>query len=89
LHERILERILIEVTLERINLNVPKETRRRLRAAARRLGVTESEAARDLLSSALDRAEKDEFYREVRATMTPEMRKRMLEVARALEKLGG
>ena len=89
MHERILERILIEVALERINLNVPKETRRRLRAAARRLGVTESEAARDLLSSALDRSEKEEFYREVRATMTPEMRKRMLEVARALEKLGG
>jgi phage FluMu gp28-like protein len=77
------------VALERINLNVPKETRRRLRAAARRLGVTESEAARDLLASALERAEKDEFYREVRATMTPEMHRRMLEVARALEKLGG
>ena len=89
MHDRILERILEEVTLERINLNVPKETRRRLKAAARRLGVTESEAARDLLSSALDRAEKEDFYREVRATMTPEMRKRMLEVARALEKLGG
>ena len=77
------------MALERITVDVPKETRRRLKAAARRLGVTESEAARNLLSSALDRAEKEDFYREVRATMTPEMRKRMLEVARALEKIGG
>ena len=36
----------------------------------------------------VDRTEKEAFYREVRATMTPEMVKRMLEIARLLEKLG-
>ncbi len=75
--------------LERINLNVEKETRRRLKAVAKRLGRTESEVARELLAQALDRAEKDEFYREVAQTMTPAMRKRMIEVATVLERLDG
>jgi predicted DNA-binding protein len=77
------------MALERINLNVPPETRRRLRAVAKRLKKTESEVVRDLLAQALDRAEKDEFYREVARTMTPEMRRRMIEVAEALERIDG
>jgi hypothetical protein len=41
--------------LERINLDVPVETRQRLRAVAKRLNKTESEVARDLLVDALRR----------------------------------
>ena len=75
--------------LERINLNVPRETRARLRAVAKRLKKTESQAARDLLTHALDRAERDAFYSRVAETMTPEMRARMIEVVSALESLDG
>jgi predicted DNA-binding protein len=73
------------VALERINLNVPPETRRRLRAVAKRLKKTESEVARDLLVEALRRREKEDFYRRVSEQITPELRKRLLEIARAFE----
>lgn len=75
--------------LERINLNVPPETRKRLRAVAKRLKKTESEVARDLLVDALRRKEKEEFYRRVSEQMTPELRARLLEIATAFEKLDG
>jgi predicted DNA-binding protein len=75
--------------LERINLNVPPETRQRLRAVAKRLKKTESEVARDLLADALRREEKQEFYRRVASEMTPELRARLLEIARAFEQLDG
>jgi hypothetical protein len=58
-----------------------------LRAVAKRLGRTESEVARELLSQALDRAEKDEFYERVARTMTPKMRQRMIEIAASLDDL--
>jgi predicted DNA-binding protein len=77
------------MALERINLNVPKETRRRLRAVAKRLKRTESEVARHLLARALDQLDKDEFYRAVAENITPEMRRRMIEVAEALEHVDG
>jgi hypothetical protein len=73
------------VALERINLNVPPETRRRLRAVAKRLKKTESEVARDLLVEALRQREKQDFYRRVSEQVTPEFRKRLLEIARAFE----
>lgn len=71
--------------LERINLNVPGETRRRLRLVAKRLKKTESEVARDLLHEALQRRERDEFYARVSTQMTPRLRTRLLEIARAFE----
>jgi predicted DNA-binding protein len=75
--------------LERIYLDVPIEIHKRLKAVAKRLETTESDVARDLLVQALDRVEKEEFYRNVADTMTPEMRERMLEVAEALEHVDG
>jgi hypothetical protein len=74
---------------ERINLNVSPATRARLRAVAKRLKRTESEVARELLASALEKAEREEFYASVQAAMTPEMRERMLEVTEAFEHLDG
>ncbi|HEX6274394.1 MAG TPA: hypothetical protein VFZ53_15235 [Polyangiaceae bacterium] len=73
--------------MERINLNIPPETRARLRAVAKRLKRTESEVARELLASALERAEREEFYRGVQAAMSPEIRRRMLEVTEAFERI--
>lgn len=75
------------MSLERINLNVPRETRLRLKAVAKRLKKTESEVARDLLADALRREEKAEFYRKVSAQMTPALRERLLEIADAFERL--
>lgn len=77
------------MALERINLNVPAETRRRLRAVAKRLKKTESEVARDLLIDALQRREKEEVYRRVSEQMTPELRARLLAIAEAFEQLDG
>jgi hypothetical protein len=75
------------VALERINLNVPPEMRRRLRAVAKRLKKTESEVARDLLVEGLRRREKEEFYQRVSEQMTPELRARLLEIAAAFERV--
>ena len=75
--------------MERINLNVPIEARKRLRAVARRLGRTESEVARELLLDALGRAERVAFHERVASEMTPEIRRRMIEIAEALERING
>lgn len=74
---------------ERINLNVPTEARRRLRAVAKRLGRTETELARELFLDGLTRAERSSFYDRVAAEMTPAIRKRMIEIAEALERING
>jgi|SoiMethySBSTD1v2_1073268.scaffolds.fasta_scaffold2387225_2 predicted DNA-binding protein len=81
--------ILEEMALERINLNVPPEARRRLRAVAKRLKRTESEVARELLLMGLRQAERDAFYERVTEEMTPELRRRMIEIAEAFEHLDG
>ena len=75
--------------MERINLNVQPDVRRRLRALAERQGRTESEMARTLLMTALEASWREEFYQQVAAAYTDECRKRDLEVARAFEKLDG
>ncbi len=77
------------MSLERINLNVPPDARRRLRAIARSLGKTESELARELLLEALERTERERFYRQVADEMTPALRERLLLVAEALDRLDG
>ncbi len=85
----ILKYIPLEDVLERINLNIPSEARRRLKSVARRTGRTESETARELLLHALDRAERDEFYRRVGEAYTLELRERDVQMITAYEKLGG
>jgi hypothetical protein len=75
--------------LERINLNVPSGVRARLRALATQQGRTESETARALLIGALDGALREQFYRSVAATQTPELSARDLQILRAFEKLDG
>ena len=75
--------------MERINLNVPPDVRKRLKNAAKRSGRTEAEVARSLLTQALEREEREEFYRRVAETMTPAIRARQLEILAAFERLGG
>ncbi len=77
------------MSLDRINVNVPAEARKRLKAVAKRLGRTEGELARELLLEALRQAERAEIYEQIANEMTPEIRNRMIEVAEALEKIDG
>ncbi len=74
--------------MERINLNIPEDARKRLRRIAKRSDKTESELARELLVGALDQAERDEFYRRTIEAQTPEVVQRHLEVLAAFEALG-
>ena len=73
--------------MERINLNVPKDTRKRLRAMAVRSGRTEAEVARTLLVDAVERARREEIFRQLAESYTPEMRARDLARVRAFERL--
>jgi predicted DNA-binding protein len=79
----------MRTSLERINLNVPSDARRRLKAVAKRIGRTETEVARELFLEGLNRAERDQFYDRVANEMTPEIRKRMIQIAEALENING
>jgi predicted DNA-binding protein len=75
--------------MERINLNIPEDARKRLKTVARRTGRTESETARALLLDALDRAEREDFYAEVAEAQTMEIRERQIDMIAAYEKLRG
>ena len=75
--------------MERVNLNVPPEVRRRLRDLAARSGRTEAEVARSLLVAALDQAAREDFFRRVANAQTPDNRARDLAVLSALERLDG
>ena len=75
--------------MERINLNVPSQVRKRLQAVARQHGRSEAEVARSLLLEALDRAEREDFYRRVGEAQTSELSARQVALAVALERIGG
>ena len=75
--------------MERLNPNVPSETRAKIRRIAKRRHLKEAEAARELLVEAVERDERDEFYRQFEEAQTPELRERLLAITHALEKLGG
>ncbi len=75
--------------MERLNLNIPSEARGRLRRLASARGRREAELARELLLEALERARREEFFRGMEETQTPEVTARELEIAQAMERLGG
>jgi hypothetical protein len=75
--------------MERLNLNVPPEARVTLRRLAKLAKLREAEMARELLLRAIDRAEREEFFRDMRENMTPEARTRLRAINAAMEKLRG
>ena len=79
----------MSAALQRVNLNLPKEERARLRTLAKAAGQPEAVFARGLLVDALDRAERAEFRRRLEASRTPERRARDLAITAALERLDG
>lgn len=72
-----------------MNLNLPAETRRKIRRIANRRHLKEAEAARELLMEAVEREERNEFYRQMEQAQTPALRERLRAITRAMEKLGG
>jgi hypothetical protein len=52
-------------------------------------GVKEGEIARELLVRAVERAEREEFFRLMEEGMTPGARRRLAAIATALEKVRG
>ncbi len=75
--------------MERLNLNIPAEARARLRVMAAANGRKEGELARELLLDALDRAQREEFFRRVAQAQSPELRARLLEITNAMEQSRG
>jgi plasmid stability protein len=75
--------------MERINLNVPPAVRAQLRKLAAQHGRTEAEMARALLIDALEGARREQFYRAVADSQTPELRARDLQILQAFERLDG
>jgi len=75
--------------MERLNLNIPTDTRNVLRRLARLANRREAELARDLLVRAIAEAERAALLQRVAAAQTPELRRRQVELARALERLRG
>ena len=73
--------------MERLNLNIPESVRADLRRIAKRRGLREAEAARELLVRAIEDAERAEFARAMQESMTPALRDRLRRVAEAMEKL--
>ncbi|WP_394833625.1 hypothetical protein LVJ94_44680 [Pendulispora rubella] len=75
--------------MERINLNIPSEARKRLARLAQQSNQREGEFLRELVLKALGDAERREFMERVAAARTPERRARDLEIADAMERLRG
>jgi predicted DNA-binding protein len=79
----------MSAALARVNLNLPPETRERLRSLAKAAKTPEAVYARLLLVEAITRAERESFRRRLEASRTPEVRERDRKVASALERLRG
>jgi hypothetical protein len=75
--------------MERLNLNVPAETRAKLRRLAARAERREAEFARELLVQAVDEAERRAIRERFRTAMSPALRKRLREISHSMEKLRG
>lgn len=75
--------------LERVNLNLPTVARDKLRSLAKAAGQPEGVYARELLLSALDRADAAEFRRRLEASRSPARRERDRQIATALERFRG
>jgi hypothetical protein len=87
--KEVINHVLVEVRMERLNLNVREETRKSLKRLAKGAKVTEAEYARQLLEKSVREAERDELARQWKAAMTPELRKQLREVGEFMEKLRG
>lgn len=79
----------MSAALQRVNLNLPPETREQLRCLAKAAKTPEAVYARLLLVEAIARAERESFQRRIEASRTPQVRARDRKIASALERLRG
>lgn len=75
--------------LQRLNLNLPAETRERLRGLAKAARQPEAVVARELLVAAIERAEREAFRESVRKSRSDARKARDLEIASAMERARG
>ncbi|HWL89550.1 MAG TPA: hypothetical protein VNO21_27285 [Polyangiaceae bacterium] len=75
--------------MERINLNIPAEARKRLARLAKQSRLREGEYLRELILKALADAERREFMERVAAARTPERRARERQIMDMMEELHG
>jgi hypothetical protein len=73
--------------MQRLNLNVPESVRADLQRIAKRRGLREAEAARELLLQAIEDADRAEFAAAMQQSLTPALKDRLARVADALEKI--
>jgi predicted DNA-binding protein len=71
--------------MERINLNIPNDLRKRLKRIAQRSKKPESVVARELLQEGLEARERSAFYRNVTETQTVTVSERDSAVLDAFE----
>ena len=71
--------------MDRINLNVPRDVRARLKHLAKLLGVSEAEFARRLVVDGLRAQERQEFANRIAEATTPEFDERTVKIVEAFE----
>jgi hypothetical protein len=76
-----------KASLERINLNIPSDLRKRLKRIAQRARKSESVVARELIVEGLEARERAQFYRNVTDTQTLAVSERDLTVLDAFDGL--
>ncbi|WP_394844082.1 hypothetical protein LZC95_44400 [Pendulispora brunnea] len=75
--------------MERINLNIPSEARKRLARLAKQSKQREGEYLRELVLKALADAERQDLIARIKAARTPEYLAREKVIMDALEELRG
>ncbi len=75
--------------MERVNLNLAQSDRERLRCLARSAGLREAEYTRDLILSALDRAEREEIFQKSLEVRTSKRVARDRLIEKAMDRLRG
>lgn len=75
--------------MERLNLNVPRETREKLKRLASLADRREAELARELLVRAVEEEERRAIRERFASALNPKLRSRLREISRGMEKLRG
>lgn len=78
-----------DVAMERLNLNIPANSRAELKSLAAEHGKREAELARELLIKAIDAERRRLFFEQLSAAMTPERKQRLIELAAAMDQVRG
>jgi len=73
--------------MERINLNIPSESRAQLKALAAQRGVAEAELARELVLKGLEDERRAAIVAQTRKALTPEVRQELRRIATLMDRI--